>query len=42
MELVDLETDQRGGDLVAGGAGILPELEAGGGTVDLKEDVVFQ
>ena len=36
-----METDQRGGDLVAGGAGILPELEAGGGTVKLKEGVGF-
>lgn len=37
-----METDQRGDDLVAGDAGIYPELEAGGGTVDLKEGVGFQ
>lgn len=36
-----MEDDQRGDDLVAGGAGILPELEAGGGTVDLKGGVGF-
>ena len=34
-----MKDDQRGDDLVAGDAGMLPELEAGGGTLNLKEGV---